>query len=276
MFFIYLPMILKAEKLMLKQIALTLFTIFGISTVSNAQLAYEIGFIAGPVAFQSDYGQRHDQSTNIGNTGFGIGAVHWINFSSAANGNEYFNEHFKVRSEISFSKTDFQHFGRWVEGKPSVGKEKLKAMSGKTYLLNVGAQLNYSPFMTIHEFEKYVGSFYPYLTVGVMASYYSTQANSSLGQLGIPATTPDKYLVPSEGNQYGFSTESGFTISALLGVGVQYKLDEMNDLLFEIRYQGFNSDWIDGLNPNRDLYKENKAKDSQVWFNFGYSHYLEF
>ncbi len=50
----------------------------------------------------------------------------------------------------------------------------------------------------------------------------------------------------------------------------------MNDLIFEIRYQGFNSDWIDGLNTNRDLYKENKSNDSQVWFNLGYSHYLEF
>ncbi|WP_417939231.1 THC0290_0291 family protein [Flavobacterium sp. RS13.1] len=261
---------------MFKQIALTFFTIFGITTVSNAQLAYEIGFIAGPVAFQSDYGQRHDESTNIGNTGFGIGAVHWINFSSAANGNEYFNEHFKIRSEISFSHTNFQHYGKWIEGKPSAGKEKLKAMDGKTSMLNIGTQINYSPFMTIHEFEKYVGSFYPYLSVGVVASYYDTKATSSLGPLGTPATTFDKYLVPSDGHKYGFSTENGITLSVLLGVGVQYKLDEMNDLLFEVRYQGFNSDWIDGLNPNRDIYKENKANDSQVWFNFGYSHYLEF
>ncbi|MFB9110192.1 THC0290_0291 family protein [Flavobacterium gyeonganense] len=261
---------------MFKQIALTFFTIFGITTVSNAQLAYEIGFFAGPVAFQSDYGQRHDESTNIGNTGFGIGAVHWINFSSAANGNEYFNEHFKVRSEISFSHTNFQHYGKWIEGKPSAGKEKLKAMSGKTSMLNIGAQINYSPFMTIHEFEKHVGSFYPYLSVGAMASYYDTKANSSLGPLGSPATTFDKYLVPSDGHKYGFASENGIAFSLLLGVGVQYKLDEMNDLLFEVRYQGFNSDWIDGLNPNRDLYKENKANDSQVWFNFGYSHYLEF
>jgi hypothetical protein len=109
-----------------------------------------------------------------------------------------------------------------------------------------------------------------------MASYYSTTASSSLGPLGTPATTFDKYLVPSDGHQYGFSSESGITFSVLLGVGVQYKLDEMNDLLFEVRYQGFDSDWIDGLNPNRDIYKENKSKDSQVWFNFGYSHYLEF
>ncbi|MCI9844295.1 THC0290_0291 family protein [Flavobacterium pectinovorum] len=261
---------------MFKQIVLTFFTVFGITTISNAQLAHEIGFIFGPVAFQSDYGQRHDKSTNVGNTGFGIGAVHWLNFSSARNNNEYFNEHFKIRSEISFSFTNFEHFGRWVEGKPSVTKEKLKAMSGKTSLINVGTQLNYSPFTTIHEFERYPGSFYPYLSIGAMASYYSTHADSSLGPLGIPATTPDKYLTPSEGNQYGFSTESGVTFSVLLGVGVQYKLDPMNDLLFEVRYQGFDSDWIDGLNPNRTFYKENKAKDSQVWFNFGYSHYLEF
>lgn len=261
---------------MFKQLVFTFFTLFGISTVSNAQLAYEIGLIAGPVAFQSDYGQRHDASTNVGNTGFGIGAVHWINFSSAANGNEYFNEHFKIRSEISFSHTNFQHFGKWIEGKPSDLKEKLKAMSGKTSLFNIGAQLNYSPFMTIHEFEKHVGSFYPYLSIGGMASYYNTKASSSLGPLGTTATTHDKYLVPSEGNKFGFSSENGITFSLLLGVGVQYKVDEMNDLLFEVRYQGFNSDWIDGLNPNRDIYKENKSNDSQVWFNFGYSHYLEF
>lgn len=261
---------------MFKQIALTLFTIFGVTTITNAQLAHEVGVIFGPVAFQSDYGQRHDNSTNLGNTGFGIGVVHFLNFSSAANGNYFFNEHFKLRSEISFSKADFQHFGRWVEGKPSATKEKLKAMNGKTSLLNIGTQLNFSPFTTTHDFENNIGSLSPYISLGVMASYYNTEANSSLGPLGIASTTPDKYLIPSDGHQYGFATESGLTISALLGAGVHYKLNEMNDLIFEIRYQAFNSDWIDGLNPNKDLYKENKSKDSQVWFNLGYSHYLEF
>ena len=260
---------------MFKQIALTFFSILGITTTTNAQLAHEIGVIFGPVTFQSDYGQRHDFSTNVGNAGFGIGAIHYLNFSSGSYGG-YFNEHFKIRSEISFNKLNFQHFGKWIEGKPSVTKEKLKAMSGKTTLLNIGSQLEFSPFIPIHDFENHVGSLYPYFTLGVMASYYNTEANSSLGPLGLVSTTPDKYLIPSDGHQYGFSTESGVTISALLGVGVHYKLNEMNDLIFEIRYQAFNSDWIDGLNTNRDLYKENKSNDSQVWFNLGYSHYLEF
>lgn len=46
--------------------------------------------------------------------------------------------------------------------------------------------------------------------------------------------------------------------------------------MFETRFQMYNSDWIDGLNPNKDLYKENKYNDWQVWFNFGYIYYLEF
>jgi hypothetical protein len=50
----------------------------------------------------------------------------------------------------------------------------------------------------------------------------------------------------------------------------------MSDLMFDIRYQGFNSDWVDGLNPNKKIYKENKSNDSQVWFNLGYIMYLEF
>jgi hypothetical protein len=31
--------------------------------------SHEIGIIAGPIAFQSDYGKRNDLKTNAGNTG---------------------------------------------------------------------------------------------------------------------------------------------------------------------------------------------------------------
>jgi hypothetical protein len=41
---------------------LVLAVLFGFSNKTNAQLGFshEIGAIAGPVAFQSDYGERHD------------------------------------------------------------------------------------------------------------------------------------------------------------------------------------------------------------------------
>jgi hypothetical protein len=39
---------------------------------------HKVGVIAGPVAFQSDYGQRYNLNTNAGDTGLGIGIIHYI------------------------------------------------------------------------------------------------------------------------------------------------------------------------------------------------------
>ena len=47
---------------MIKHTILTLFILFGFSNNTNAQFGFshEVGIIAGPVAFQSDYGERYD------------------------------------------------------------------------------------------------------------------------------------------------------------------------------------------------------------------------
>ncbi len=84
----------------------------------KAQLGFshEIGAIMGPVAFQSDYGVRSDLETNTGNTGFGFGIIHYLNFAYRADCNCYtkdtfFNDHFKLRNEISFNKTYLENLG---------------------------------------------------------------------------------------------------------------------------------------------------------------------
>ena len=104
-----------------KSILSFFFFLLGFSNSVSAQFGFshEIGVIAGPVAFQSDYGERYDLSTNAGNTGYGIGLIHYINFSYEAECNcytpeTYFNDHFKLRSELSYNKTELQHFGEWV------------------------------------------------------------------------------------------------------------------------------------------------------------------
>jgi hypothetical protein len=55
------------------------------------------------------------------NTGLGIGIIHYINFPMKQNAtvipDTYFNDHFKLRSELSYNKTDLEHFG---VGSPSV------------------------------------------------------------------------------------------------------------------------------------------------------------
>ena len=254
-----------------------LFILFGLSSKINAQIgiAHEIGVVIGPVMFKSDYGARNDFGTNINNNGFGIGLVHYLNFSYNSNKRTFFSEHFKVRSELSYSKSNFKHYGQYVEtNSNSLGIQQLRAMSGSSGLINLGTQLEYSP-IKIHDFENSIGSFGPYGSIGVQFSSYTSKANSTLGQLGSSSATFPKYLDPSDGHLYGFSNESKGVFSIVSSVGTRYKLSRLQDLIIDFRFQYFNSDWVDGLNPNPEIHKENRANDWLIWVNLGYIYYLQ-
>jgi len=255
--------------------------LFGISNIAQAQygFSHEIGVIAGPVAFQSDYGERYDLSTNAGNTGYGIGIIHYLNFSYTADCNcytpeTYFNDHFKLRSELSYNKTDLNHFGQWVEGKNSLRKQQLIAMNGSTAVTNIGMQLEFFPW-SIRDFTSRIESWGPFISLGGQFSFYNAKVSSTMGPLGTPLTTFPKYLVPTDNRPYGYSTEGGSVWSVVSSVGTRYKLAPLSDLMVDLRLQYYFSDWVDGLNPNPTLYKENKANDWLVWFNVGYIYYLQ-
>ena len=267
---------------MTKQILFLLLILFGLPSTTIAQFggfSHEVGIIAGPIAFQSDYGQRSNLSTNAGNTGLGIGIIHYLNFSYKEDCNcytpdTYFNDHFKFRTELSYNKTELQHFGQWVaQSKTTTGAQQLRAMTGSTAVTNLGVQLEYFP-LSVREFSATTGRLAPFVSLGGQFSYYTAKASSSLGPLGTPLTTFPKYLTPTDGRPYGFSTEGGTVLSVVSSVGTRYKLTTLSDLMIDLRGQYFFSNWVDGLNPNPAIYKENKANDWLVWFNVGYIYYL--
>lgn len=78
----------------IKKILVLLLFVTSLQSI-NAQLGFshELGFITGPVAFQSDYGERYDFDTNSGNVGIGVGLVHYINFAYRADCNCYIATH---------------------------------------------------------------------------------------------------------------------------------------------------------------------------------------
>jgi hypothetical protein len=241
------------------------------SSFSQPGIAHEIGIIAGRIEFRSDYGQRDNTKTNLSNQGFGIAIVDYMNFSVYNRYDNYFKEHFKVRSELSYSTTNLKHYGEWVE-KTSTISQQLKAMRGSTQLLNLGFQLEYN-FKDIHDFENTIGSFNPYIALGPQFSYYTATATSTLGP--IEENVPKKYLEPSDGHPHGYSNESNAVFSATLNLGTRYKLTTMSDLILDMRAQYFGSDWVDGLNPNQNKYKENKQNDWLTFVGLGYILYLE-
>lgn len=257
-----------------RKILIILLVALGSSSAVRAQFGFshEIGAIAGPVMFMSDYGERYDFKTNSGNTGYGIGLIHYLNFSYRAECNcytpeTYFNDHFKLRTELSYNKTNLQHFGQWVDSKKnSIMAQQLRAMRGVASNTDIGMQLEYFP-LSIRDFTATDGAFGPFVSLGAHYTYYSPEASSKRGRLDQPGVLPTKYIG-------GVSNDSGSTWSVVASVGTRYKLTELSDLMLDLRWQYYFSNWVDGLNPDPAIYKENKANEWLVWLNFGYIYYL--
>lgn len=107
----------------------------------------ELGIAIGPVAFKSDYGIKGNSETNYGNVGFGIGLMHYINFSySSGYGgytrDTYFNDHFKVRNEVFYHSTKLDHYGKFAD-QNNIKGEKLRAMHGQAKVLELGSSLEW-------------------------------------------------------------------------------------------------------------------------------------
>jgi len=251
---------------------------------SYSQLGFsqEIGIIVGPVAYQSDFGIRSDPETNSGNTGIGIGVVHYINFAYRADCNcyttdKYFNDHFKVRSEISWNKTKLQHFGRWVDpDKTSEESARLRGHTGEAENWDIGAQLEFFP-RSIRDFSAGINSFAPFASLGFhYVSYrpgvYTDYVNSDPLNPNDIGNIDDPNNFFSAWDPGSVSDQSGSAWSIVSSIGTRYKLNILSDLMIDLRFQYFFSDWTDGLNHQLE---SNKSKDWLVWLNFGYIYYLD-
>ncbi|MGB3607975.1 MAG: glutamate dehydrogenase [Psychroserpens sp.] len=266
-----------------KSLTLILFVfLLGINE-SFAQFGFtnEIGIVAGPVAFQSDFGERQDFETNAGNTGFGIGLVHYINFTyrrqySAKNGANYFNYHFKVRNELSYNKINLDHFGQWVdEDRRSDAYEKLRRHSGSAQNINIGSQLEFFP-LSIRQFEAMDYSFAPYISLGVQFTVTNPSVATTFGDGDINNSNNffDSWVAATDPNfnEDPFLFNESSTVFSIVGsVGTRYKLTTLSDLVLDLKWQFFMDDRVDGLDHNL---KSNKSNDWLMWINVGYIHYL--
>lgn len=244
---------------------------------SQYGFSQEIGIITGPVVFYSDFGQRYDFDTNSGNTTIGIGLIHYINFSYSADCNcytraVYFNDHFKIRTEIDYHKTNLEHFGEWVApDHTSLFADQLRAMSGSTTVVEVGSQLEFFPF-SIRDFAAGQYKIAPFISLGAHWVSFDPEVSSSLGGLNSPTTTPDKYF-------NAFQQEPATTWAVVGSVGIRYKLSPLSDLMLDSRWHFYFSDWVDGLKPSFENngttpVPENKANEWIYWLNVGYIYYI--
>ncbi|MGB1312139.1 THC0290_0291 family protein [Bizionia paragorgiae] len=262
-----------------------LFLLILISLISRAafsqmRVAHEIGVIAGPVAFKSDYGVRTNWDTNAGNVGLGIGIVHFLDFAYRSNRGsytvDYFYDHFKIRTELSYNKTKLAHFGTFVDpSKTSDEAQRLRDHKGEANNFNVGMQLEYFP-LSIRDFQAFSSRWAPFISAGAQYVSYNPKVSTSYMGEGNPGNINNlnNFYTPwsAPGLPNPINVSSGTTWSIVTSVGVRYKLNTMSDLMIDLRGQYYLSDWVDGLNHGLSY---NKYNDWMVWLNFGYILYLD-
>lgn len=249
--------------------------------------SHELGIIAGPVQFRSDFGSRDEFKTNFGNSGIGIGIVHYINFSYQADcncytTNNYFNDHFKLRNEISWNRTKLEHLGEFVNpDRVSVLADQLRAHKGVAQNIDIGTQIEFFP-LSIRSFQAYGYKLAPFVSLGVHYTSFNPKASTTydnpdpsaygdiLNQSNIYSNWFNNYTPDTD--PYPINVNGGGAFSAVTSIGMRYKLDKTSDIMLDLRGQYFFSDWIDGLNHNWEGY--NKSNDWLIWFNVGYIYYL--
>lgn len=239
----------------------------GLPTQAQFGFSHEVGVIAGPVAFQSDYGERYDFDTNKGNVGIGIGLIHYINFAYRADCNcrsreTYWNDHFKIRSQLAYHMTTLNHLGDLAD-KNSIGGLQLRSMEGKAKVLELGAHLEYFP-LSIRDFQSGGGKWAPYIGLGLHYVNYKPEAESSLGPLGNSITTFPTFIDRID-------TSRGSTVAYVADLGVRYKLAPLSDLLISSAWHYYDDNYVDGLSPNN---VNNRNDDWIWWFNVGFIYYL--
>jgi hypothetical protein len=235
-----------------------------VSKAQNYNSYTEIGVMAGPVFLKPDFGERGDFENFYKNNGFSIGAFYYV---SSVENYTRLREHFKLRLEISYFKCDLKHYGIYVAPEDtSVFAKQLRGMRGSTKSTNFGFQVEYYPFRT-DDYNR-GADFSPYISLGGQVSSVSTKIYSFLGPLSNPSVLPTKY-------KDAYKNESGQIIGSITSsIGTRYRLADYHSLIFDARLQYFFSDWVDGLNPDRSIYKENKYNDWSVTLNVGYVYYF--
>lgn len=235
----------------------------------HAQLGVgqEIGIVAGPFAFFSDYGLRYNFETNTGNTGMGIGLAHYLNFAFKTECNcysmdSYFNDHFKIRSEIDYSTSQLNHFGE-IANKSTLRGKKLRAMKGSSEIFEIGAHLEYFP-LSIRDYTAYTYPFTPFVSLGANFVSFHPGAYSTLGPL------KNNLITEFQG---GVDTNSGSAWAIVAGIGARHKLSKSSDLVLNAQWKYYTTDWLDGLNHDNP---QNQANDFIFWLNVGYICYLNF
>lgn len=270
--------LLKSLKIVFILLFCTVSTFAQKYTFDNKHYTHDVGVFTGVYAMQSDYGQRYNFQSEVGNAAMSISLVHYLTFY---NRNDRWNARYRliddiaIKTEINYMTTDnLRHHGEYtIGGGPTSNRQKLRDMRGSVNLLNFGVSAEYH-FNDLRSFSAYYSEYKwnPYVSLGLM---YSMFENDLTTEYGDGDWRSDPTLLYTKWQDWeDRAVGKGSTGSAVLGAGIRYKLTERMDLSALGRFQYFFSDNVDGLNAKDRV--ENKYNEWLVSFQVGVVWHLNF
>ncbi len=248
---------------MKKLFILNILSLFFINSIYSQKFNFELGFVAGLVSMQTDYGERGDFASSYGNIGYGIAGVYYI---SASHKKRRWNDramlgmdHFRLKAEISYMQTKLIHRGTYTQG-TSEQTILYSALIGTSSIINYGLQFEYTVFR-INDGKR----INPYLSLGVLLNSNSPKLESALGTIN----NTNSNLIPNVyDNGVFLEKNNSSAITFGFGTRINSKNPYNNSkFLIDFRWQRFNSDIIEGLDPQIGA---NKDFDFLLFLNIGY------
>ncbi|MBS3993954.1 MAG: hypothetical protein KGZ87_09570 [Bacteroidetes bacterium] len=254
------------------------FEVFTMNAQSSG--SHEIGLFVGAASFQTDYGQRNHFMSNVGgNIGTSVGLVYYYQFADYRyqwySRGSFFNEHFKLRADLSYANAKLNHFGKWVDEPNPKGDEtqrdQIRAMTGTATVYSLGTQLEFYYKDVVDYGLRYYGTvFNPYAGIGLQLAYskptYTYDPSRAWGPVP-PTETYYRWAGPGDIN-----TDKRFTGAVTLNFGTRIALGEYSDLIIDSRWHYYMTNYIDALHAHD---KDDKYNDWMLLVQIGYVFYLD-
>ncbi len=253
-----------------------LFTVLSINSLLFSQVTPDYQFIEeyefnlGYINLQGDMGKPSDFFAGYGSSGGAIGTKFYMNFADPEdNTRTYFGRHLKYNFDIALGYIKIvNEKGSGLDAEYS---SKLNAVYGDFYWSKLALNIEYHLTdlrRNIFFKSKFFTHFDPYIGGGLFASYSNVTIKSALGDY-----TKDVDILP---HPYQGRIKNGSFVYAGLQyiIGLRYKFSDQFQLSIWNEWIYYNSDYVDGLNPNPNL-SLNIHNDWMFRLNTGLIFYLK-
>ncbi|MGB3590655.1 MAG: glutamate dehydrogenase [Nonlabens sp.] len=238
-------------------IVLAVFAV-GIQGANAQRYTHEAGVTIGMAFWQGDFGERVDGSPTTENTGFSVSAMHYLNFPYRLD--SYWNEHFKIRTELTYTSATLNNYGPIVEANSTAGAQ-LRAMTGKARTFEIGPSLEYH-YNSISEFRSMDKRWSPYIALGIRYVYATPEISTTYGDGDI--NNLNNVFDTFKGR---IDNDARSTLSFVFDAGIKYKVSEKSDIFLAPKWSYFSNNQVEGLSPDNP---NNRANDWIFSINVGY------